>query len=587
MLNLKARQPPAGDNYKWVALSNTTIGSFMTALDGSCVMIALPAIFRGINLNPLGPESAAYLLWILTGYTLVMAVLVVTLGRIGDMFGRVRMYNLGFVIFSIGSILLSFVWSTGSAGAIELIVFRVVQAVGGACLFANSAAILTDAFPINQRGLALGINQIAFIAGSFIGIIAGGLLAEVGWRWVFRASIPVAVAGTIWAYLQLREIGVHKTAAIDWGGNLTFAAGLTMLLVGITYGIQPSATSSMSWHTPFVLAMLLGGVAVLGLFLVVEQHAKDPMFRLSLFRIRAFAAGNIASLLSSITRGGLSFMMSIWLQGIWLPLHGYGFEVTPLWAGIFMLPQSAGFLILGPISGHLSDRHGARVFATGGMILTAIGFILLWTLPVNFIYWQFALILLLLGIATGLFGSPNNAAIMNSVPADCRGVGSGMRSAFLNAGSPLSNGMFFTLMTIGLSATLPQAMYSGLTQNGISSQVAGQLSRLPPFGYLTAALMGYNPMSKLLSPAVLGTLPPSTVDQLTSRSYFPQLISASFHHALGMVLIFCVVVSLIAAAASWVRGEKFVNLEKETGQEATEHYALNAADTALKTTDIK
>ena len=378
MLNLKADQNQGPkSNYKWIALSNTTLGGFMVALDGSCVMIALPAIFRGINLNPLAPDSSAYLLWILTGYTLVMAVLVVTLGRIGDIFGRVRMYNLGFVIFSLGSILLSFTWSTGSAGAIELIGFRVVQAIGGACLFANSAAILTDAFPSNQRGLALGINQISFIGGGLIGIIAGGLLAEVGWRWVFRVSIPVAVAGTIWAYLALREIGIHKSARIDWLGNLTFAAGLTMILIGVTYGIQPSAASSMSWDTPFVLSMLLGGVAVLILFVMVEQHVQEPMFRLSLFRIRAFTAGNIASLFSSISRGGMQFMISIWLQGIWLPLHGYNFEVTPFWAGVCMLPQTVGFLIAGPISGFLSDRFGARLFATGGMVLAALGFGLL------------------------------------------------------------------------------------------------------------------------------------------------------------------------------------------------------------------
>lgn len=563
MLGLNQPQhQTASKNYKWIALSNTTLGGFLVALDGSCVMIALPAIFRGINLNPLAPDSSAYLLWILTGYTLILAVLVVTLGRIGDMFGRVRMYNLGFVIFSVGSILLSFTWSTGPSGAIELIVFRAVQAVGGACLFANSAAILTDAFPPNQRGLALGINQISFIGGSLIGIIAGGLLAEVGWRWVFRASIPVAVAGTIWAYLALREIGIHKSARIDWIGNLTFAVGLTMLLVGVTYGIQPSKTSSMSWHTPFVLSMLLGGVAILFLFVIAEQLVEEPMFRLSLFRIRAFTAGNIASLFSSISRGGLQFMISIWLQGIWLPLHGYNFEVTPLWAGICMLPQSAGFLMAGPVSGFLSDRFGARPFATGGMLLAAVCFGLLMTVPINFVYWHFALILFLMGIATGLFGSPNNAAIMNSVPPNHRGVGSGMRSAFLNVGAPLSNGVFFSLMTIGLSATIPIAMYAGLTQNGISSSLASQLAHAPPMGYLFAALLGFNPMGTSLGPQVLNSLPAATAEKLTSRSYFPQLISAPFHSGLTMVLLFSLISCLIAAAASWVRGGKYVYQEE-------------------------
>lgn len=530
----------------------------MVALDGTCVMIALPAIFRGINLNPLSPESSAYLLWIITGYTLVLAVLIVTLGRIGDMFGRVRIYNLGFVIFSVGSILLSFTWSTGPAGAMQLIIFRAVQAIGGACLFANSMAILTDAFPPNQRGFAMGINQIAFIGGSMIGIVAGGLLAEVGWRWVFRASIPVAVAGTIWAYLQLREIGIHKKSKIDWLGNLTFAAGLTMILIGVTYGIQPSHTSSTSWDTPFVLAMLLGGIAVLALFVIIEQRVKDPMFKIDLFRIRAFTTGSIAGLLSAMASGGMQFMVSIWLQGIWLPLHGFSFEVTPLWAGICMLPQTAGFLIAGPLAGYLSDRFGARLFTMGGMILVTIGFALFIFLPVNFVYWQFALILVLMGLGNGLFGAPNNAAVMNSLPADCRGVGSGMRSAFWNSGQPLSNGVFFSLMTVGLSATLPAVMYSGLVQHSVPTAAASQIAHMPPMGYLFAALLGYNPMGTLLGPQVLNSLPAGAAQQLTSRSFFPQLIMAPFHHGLTLVLMFSLIICLIAAAVSWVRGKRYV-----------------------------
>jgi EmrB/QacA subfamily drug resistance transporter len=568
-LDLSKGKRDVSKNYKWVALSNTTMGGFMVALDGSCVLIALPAIFRGINLNPMGPESSAYLLWILTGYTLTLAVLVVTLGRVGDMFGRVRMYNLGFVIFSVGSILLSLTWSTGPAGAIELIIFRALQAVGGACLFANSAAILTDAFPSNQRGLALGINQMSFIAGSLLGIIAGGLLAEVGWRWVFRVSIPVAVAGTVWAYVALREIGVHKKTKIDWIGNLTFAAGLAMILIGITYGIQSHGTSAMSWNTPFVLSMLFGGIAALVAFVFVEQRVEEPMFRISLFRIRAFSAGNVATILSSIASGGMSFMVSIWLQGIWLPLHGYDFEVTPFWAGIFMLPQTAGFLLVGPISGYLSDRFGARLFATGGMVVAAAAFALMALLPVNLLYWQFALVLALMGVGMGLFGSPNMAAIMNSVPPENRGVGSGMRSAFFNVGSPLSNGVFFSLMTVGLSATMPVAMYTGLTQNGVSVATASQLAHLPPLDYTLAALMGFNPIGKLLGPQVLNSLPAATGQQLTSRSFFPQLISASFHHGLALVLTFSMVVCLVAAGASWVRGKRFV-YEREPQTEGTE-----------------
>lgn len=559
--NIKSvRQQPPGKNYKWIALSNTTLGAFMASINASSVLIALPVIFRGINLDPLEPGNFSFLLWIMMGYLLVQAVLVVTLGRIGDIFGRVRMYNMGFVIFSCGSILLSLTWSTGAAGAIELIVFRIVQAVGGALLMANSMAILTDAFPPNQRGFALGINQVAFVGGQFIGLIVGGLLAAIDWRWVFLINVPIGVIGTIWSYLMLREIGIYKVSKIDWAGNLTFAAGLTMLLFGMVYGIQPSATSAMSWTTPLVLIMMIGGAALLFLFAVVEKHVAEPMFRLSLFRIRAFTAGNLAALLSSIGLGGLQFMIIIWLQGIWLPLHGYDFEVTPLWAGIYMLPLTIGFLISGPLSGRLSDRYGARGFATLGIALGAVSFALLLLLPVNFAYPAFALVLLLNGIASGLFGSPNSAAIMNSVPAESRGAASGMRAAFQSSGMPLSIGIFFSLMIVGLNSTVPQTMFAGLTQNGVPAAVATELSKLPAVGYLFAAFLGYNPLGTLLGPQVLNSLPAAAAADLTSRSFFPSLILAPFQHGLNVVLIFSIGIYILAAVVSWLRGSQKINV---------------------------
>jgi MFS family permease len=559
--NSTLNKPVPGKNYKWIALSNTTLGMLMVAINMSSVTIALPVIFRGIKLDPLGSGNFAYLLWVLMGYSLVVAVLVVTLGRIGDIFGRVRMYNLGFVIFSVGSILLSVTWSTGGAGAIEIIIFRVVQAIGGALISANSVAILTDAFPENQRGLAIGINQVAALAGSFIGLIAGGLLAAIDWRWVFLINVPFGVAGTIWSYLMLRETGIRNSAKIDWAGNLTFAAGLAMILIGINYGIQPSATSSMSWSTPFVLSMLIGGVLVLFIFIWVEQHVTTPMFRLNLFRIRAFTFGNVASLLTAIGQGGLQFMFIIWLQGIWLPLHGYNFEITPLWAGIYLLPMTVGFLLAGPISGILSDRYGPRWFATIGLVISASSLVLLLILPVNFYYVTFALILFFNGIGSGLFGAPNSAAIMNSVPAESRGAASGMRSAFYNVGTPLSIGIFFSLMIIGLNATVPGAMFHGLTQNGVSTAVAGELSKVPPVGYLFAAFLGYNPLGTLLGPNVLSSLPATTAANLTSRSYFPQLIMEPFRQGLSIVLIFSIVIYLIAIVVSWLRGSKYISKE--------------------------
>jgi MFS family permease len=547
--------------YKWIALSNTTLGIVMAMINASSLLIALPAIFRGIHLNPLDPNNFVYLLWILMGYGLVTAVLVVLFGRLGDMYGRVRMYNAGFVIFTLAAVALSLTWGTGPAGAMQIIVFRMVQAVGGAMLMSNSAAILTDAFPHDERGMALGINIVGGLAGSFVGLILGGVLAAVDWRLVFLINVPFGVIGTVWAFLMLRETGARTKARIDWLGNVTFAAGLLMLLVGVTYGIKPYGTSSMGWGSPFVLAMVGGGVLVLALFAYIELHVTDPMFELRLFKIRAFAAGNLAVLLSSIANGGLQFMLIMWLQGIWLPLHGYDFKDTPLWAGIYMLPLTVGFLVAGPISGHLSDRHGARPFATAGMLLAALSFVLFMVLPANFAYPWFAAVLLLNGLAFGMFAAPNTAAIMNSVPARNRGVASGMRATAQAVGLPLSIGIFFSLMVVGLSASVPHTMFAGLTSHQVPAQVATGLSHLPPTGYLFAAFLGYNPLQQLLGAHLLGALPHLDALALVGKEFFPSLISHPFRHGLIYVLTFAAVMCLIAALASWLRGGKFVHEE--------------------------
>ncbi|MDA8346811.1 MAG: MFS transporter [Thermaerobacter sp.] len=561
-----AARKEIGPHYKWIALSNTTLGMLMAMLNASSVLIALPAIFRGIHLNPLDAANFSYLLWILMGYLLVTAVLVVTVGRIGDIFGRVRMYNLGFAIFTAGSIALSLTWSTGTAGAIELIAFRMVQAVGGALLMANSAAILTDAFPANERGMAMGVNQIAGLGGSFIGLILGGLLAVIDWRWVFLINVPVGLFGTVWAYLQLREMGERHPERIDWLGNITFAAGLTALLVGITYGIKPYGHSTTGWLSPFVLSTMIGGLVLLVIFVLIERRVKQPMFNLHLFSIRAFTAGNIAGLLSAIGRGGLQFMLIIWLQGVWLPIHGYTFAQTPLWAGIYMVPLTVGFIIAGPLSGYLADRYGARPFATGGMLLAAVTFALLMGLPANFSYLPFAVVLFFNGIAFGLFSAPNTTGIMNSVPARNRGAASGMRATFQNTGMPLSIGVFFSLMIVGLSSTVPKTMFSGLTSHGVPASLAMPLSHLPPVSYLFAAFLGYNPLKTLLGPKVLAALPAADARTLTGRDFFPHLISGPFKHGLIVVLTFSIVMCLIAAAASWMRGARFVYDEQEEPQ---------------------
>jgi MFS family permease len=555
-----------GAAYKWIALSNTTLGVLMVTINASILLIALPDIFKGIKLDPLKPQNTSYLLWLIMGFLVVTAVLVVSFGRIGDMYGRVRMYNLGFAIFTIFSILLSVTWMTGPAGAWWLIVMRVLQGIGGAFLFANSSAILTDAFPAHQRGLALGINNVAGIAGSFIGLVIGGLLAPVNWHLIFLVSVPFGVFGTIWAYLKLKDNGVRQKATIDWWGNVTFAVGLIAVLVGITYGIQPYGGHTMGWTNPYVLTAIIGGIAVLGAFVAIERRVADPMFHLELFKIRAFTAGNIASLLAALGRGGLQFILIIWLQGIWLPLHGYSFERTPLWAGIYLLPLTIGFLLAAPISGFLSDRFGARPFATGGMAVAAVSFLLLLILPVNFSYWAFACILVLDGVGMGMFSSPNRAGIMNSIPPRQRGAGSGMATTFQNSATVLSIGIFFSLMILGLASTLSGALSHGLMAQGVSAADAARVSHLPPVATLFASLLGFNPIQQLLGPSV-HQLSAAHQHFLTGRSFFPNLISGPFHHGLQVAFIFSVIACLIAGWASWLRGGKY---HYEDGDESAE-----------------
>jgi len=530
-------QRPVGPNYKWVVLTNTTLGALMATIDSSIVLIALPAIFKGIGIDPLAPGESSYFLWLLLGYMVVTTTLLVTFGRISDMFGRVRLYNLGFAIFTIGSTLLAFTPGTGNTGALELIIFRLIQGVGSGFLFSNSAAILTDVFPADQRGRALGINQIAAIAGSFIGLILGGVLAAVNWRLVFLVSVPVGIAGTIWAYAMLRETAtIRAHQSVDWIGNITFAIGLTVLLLGITYGIEPYGTSPMGWGNPFVIGSIVFGSVMLALFVWVELRvASDPMFRLDLFKIRMFAAGNISSFLSALGRGGLQFMLVIWLQGIWLPLHGYSFEETPLWAGIYMVPLLAGFIIMGPISGYLSDRFGSRLLSTAGMLVQAGGFIGLTFLPANFNYVVFAILIFVLGLGSGLFSSPNTSSVMSSVPADTRGVASGMRATFQNGASLVSIGLFFSMVTAGLAAALPSTFYSGLTRYGVPSGAATQIAHLPPTAALFGAFLGYNPIGQLLPPPILSAISPANQSVLLGKTFFPNLISAPFMDGLRVV----------------------------------------------------
>ncbi len=550
----RGRLAPVSPHYKWVALSNTTIAVLLATIDSSIMLIAMPEIFRGIHLNPLDPGNSFYLLWMILGFLIVSSVLVVSLGRLGDLYGRVRMYNLGFAVFTVASLALAVDPFTGRPGADWLIILRIVQGIGAAFLVANSAAILTDAFPPNQRGLALGINNIAGISGSFIGLVLGGLLAAIDWRLVFLVSVPFGLFGTVWSYWKLQELAERQHARVDWAGNVTFALGLILLMMGITYGIEPANGHAMGWSSGPVLTLLLTGLAALFAFALVEQRVPQPMFRFGLFRIKAFTFGSLSTFLSAIGRGGLMFMLVIWLQGIWLPLHGYSFSQTPLWAGIFMLPLTAGFMLSGPLAGHLSDRWGARHFATGGMVIAAISFLLLMRLPIDFDYATFAAILFLNGIGMGAFAAPNRAAVMNSLPARDRGAGGGMNATFQNSAQVLSIGIFFTLMIIGLSSTLSTTLVQGLTQHGIPPEVAARVGAQPPISILFAAFLGYNPVRALVGAPVLASIPAGDRAILTGHAFFANLITRPFHAGLVEAFVFATVVCLVAAVASWSRG---------------------------------
>jgi MFS family permease len=574
-----------GVHYKWIALSNTTLGILMVTINQSILLISLPALFRGIKLNPLVPSNTSYFLWVFMGFLLVTAVLVVSFGRIGDIYGRVRMYNLGFAVFTVFSILLSVTFLSGVPGALWIIIMRVFQGVGGALLFANSTAILTDAFPQNERGKAMGINGIAAVSGSFLGLLLGGVLAPIEWRLVFLVSVPFGVFGTIWAYVKLRDNGVRIAAKIDWLGNALFAVGLISLLTGIVYSLLPYGGHPTGWTNPYVLTAIIGGIVVLVLFSWVETKVPAPMFRLSLFKIRAFTAGNIAGLLGALGRGGIQFMLIIWLQGIWLPQHGKSFAETPLWAGLSMIPLTAGFLIVGPLAGWLSDKTGARSLATGGLLVSTASFLLLELLPINFSYIWFAALILLFAVGMGLFFSPNQAAVMNSLPPDQRGAGAGMINTFQNSATVLSMGLFFTIVTLGLASRLPSHLYKGLVAAGVNPAAAHLVANEPPIGSLFSAFLGYNPIKELLGPTgALQKLPAHQVAYITGRSFFPKLIEEPFAGGLHLAFAFAAGATLIAVIASALRGNRYVHAEEPVIEELAEGAAASAAAVGLDET---
>lgn len=552
------REKRFGVNYKWIVLSNTTLGALMAAIDSSIVLISLPAIFKGLGVNPLVASNIGLLLWMLLGYIIMSAVLIVSVGRFADTFGRVKLYNFGFLIFAVTSALIyvSSYFVHGTSGALSIIILRLFQALGGSFLVANSAAMLTDAFPHNERGMALGINGVAYAGGSAIGLLIGGLLAAVDWHLIFLISVPVGIIGVIWSYVALHEIAtIKKGRKLDIPGNLTFAISLALILISITYALIPYGTSQTGWSNPLVLAGIAAGIVLFIIFIIIELRSKDPMFNLRLFKGRSFSLNMTSSFLAGVARWGLEFMVIIWLQGIWLPLHGVDFTQTPFVAALYLLPLTIAFLILGPISGKLSDKYGPTIIATSGMLINVFAFLLLSTFPVNFNIMYFIAVTIFMGIGQGMFLSPNAASIMNSLPPDQRGAGAGMRTTFAYMSMMFSIIIFFTLLTTGLSATLSTSIYTGLVNQGVNSTVALSASHIPPTSALFAAFLGYNPLKTLLPQSLLSNLTTQQQKTITGTEFFPMLISKSFTQSIKIVLYFAAALSLLAAIASAFRGK--------------------------------
>lgn len=556
---------------KWVALSNTTIGVFMASINGTIVLISLPPIFNGIGLNPEAPGAFVYLLWILMGYNIVTATLLVTFGRLSDIFGRVKLFNLGFAVFTAGSVLLFLTPGRGTNGALELIMFRLVQGVGAAFLFSNSAAIITDAFPYNERGTAMGINSVAALSGSFIGLLAGGVLSAIDWRFVFLVSIPFGILGTVWSMAKLKETSPKLKHRIDYAGNAAFGIGLIILLIGLTYALIPypaGGTNSMGWTDPWVVLSIIAGIALLIAFVFIEGVVKYPMFRMDLFKIRRFSSGAFAGLFASIAMGGLMFMIVILLQGIWLPINGYSFSSTPFWAGVLMLPMTAGFMIMAPLSGIISDRRGPTKIATAGLAVTALSFVMFISLPYDFQYIYLAIALFAFGVGMGMFTAPNTSTLMSAVPPDTRGVASGMATTLRNAGQTASMAVFFTILIFSMTSPLHSSIMNALISAGAGQTVASLISGgFSPTTAIFSAFLGYNPGSEILT--LISNPSQQTVALLSSNTWFPGVIAPSFMNALHYSFLLGLAVCLIAIVFSAFRGPAPSEASRRDGYEGS------------------
>jgi EmrB/QacA subfamily drug resistance transporter len=445
-------------NYKWTALSNTIIGTLMASLDRNIILIALPAIASDLH------TSFLTLIWIVLIYWLVTAAVLLNFGRLSDMFGRVKLYNMGFAVFTIGSGLCS-ISQTGE----QLILFRIIQALGAAFLFSNSAAIITDTFKENERARALGLNQTSIVIGSVIGLVFGGFLTSyLGWRSIFWVNLPIGTFATIWSYAKLRELGVIRKEKIDWPGNIAFAGGLSMILIGVTL-------ANFRIVTPIEIFLpIIIGLSLLVLFIIVEKKIPKPMFDLSLFKIRLFTGGNIAIFLNALARGAFTLIMSFYLQGPSMRLNS-------LEAGIYLIPVSAALAVFAPLSGWLYDKFKVRIFASIGLLVSAVGFFILTGIGITTSFYEIVIPLIMIGAGMGIFASPNRASIMTSVPPSRRGVSAGISTTFVMMGNSFSIGLVFLIMTNVIPLHAAEQLFSGSFQTSSSSSAVMTTSIVTKF----------------------------------------------------------------------------------------------------------
>jgi EmrB/QacA subfamily drug resistance transporter len=410
----------------------------MASLDRNIIIIALPTIASDLH------TSFFTLMWIVLVYWLVTASVLLNFGRLSDMFGRVKLYNLGFALFTLGSGLCS-MSQTGE----QLIFFRVVQAIGAAFLFSNSAAIITDTFPENERAKALGLNQTSIVVGSVVGLVLGGFLTTyLGWRSIFWINLPIGVFATVWSHAKLKELGTIRKEKIDWLGNATFAAGVFLILLGITFG-------AFKLINPIIiLIIILTGLSLIVLFVFVEKRVSRPMFDLSLFKIRLFSGGNVAIFLNALARGAFTLIMSFYLQGPSMKLNAFD-------AGIYLIPVSIALAIFAPLSGWLYDRYKLRISAALGLLVSSIGFFMLIGIGATTTFYQVVLPLFIVGAGMGIFASPNRASIMSSVPTYRRGASAGISTSFVMTGNAFSIGLVFLIMTNVIPVHAAEQLFAG------------------------------------------------------------------------------------------------------------------------------